>query len=111
MDSEAIRAVSKGLFSNRHKLEVMCAIADAIADGAQDVYPRMISKRVPEAADNQVGVVFGQLHKSGLLTPLEDKTDLQKHRFRARESGVWESARAFLEELRAAPWDPADFSP
>jgi hypothetical protein len=106
MDKHALRAVSKGLFGNRHKLEVLGAIAETIAGGEQDVYPRMISKMLSDAADNQVGEVFNQLHKSGLLIPVTDKTDLQRHRYRARESDLWEMVRALVDELRAASWDP-----
>lgn len=101
------RAVSKGLFGNRHKLEVLGAIAETIAGGEQDVYPRMISKMLSDAADNQAGEVFNQLHKSGLLNPVTDKTDLQRHRYRARESDLWEMVRALVDELRAASWDHA----
>lgn len=111
MDDNAYRAVSKGLFGNRHKLEVLCEIANAIADGEQDVYPRMISRKVINAADNQVGDVFNQLHRGGLLIPVADKADAQKHRYRARESAIWEMLRDFSTELRAAPWDPEDLVP
>jgi hypothetical protein len=106
MDDNALRDVSRGLFGNRHKLEVIGAIAEALAGGAQDVYPRMISKMLRDAADNQVAEVFTQLHKGGLLIPVTDKTDVQKHRYRPRESGVWDAALGLREELRAAPWDP-----
>lgn len=106
MDDEALRDVSRGLFGNRHKLEVIAAIASATAAGAEDVYPRMISKKVPEAADKQVVDVFNQLHKGGLLIPVVDKTDRQKHRYRPRESGVWDIALELLRELRGAPWAP-----
>jgi hypothetical protein len=106
MDDNALRAVSKGLFGNRHKLEILSAIAEIFADGGQDVYPRMVSRMVQEAADNQVGDVFNQLHSGGLLIPITDKADLQKHRYRARESGIWDAALALTEELRGARWDP-----
>jgi hypothetical protein len=111
MDDDAMRDVSKGLFGNRHKLEVIAAIAGAVAEGFQDVYPRMISKRLSEAADKQVVDVFNQLEKGGLLIPITDKADLQKHRYRPRESNVWDSARALLEELRAASWHPDELVP
>jgi hypothetical protein len=106
MDDNALRDVSKGLFGNRHKLEAIGAIAEVLVEGAEDVYPRMISKMLRDAADNQVGEVFTQLHRGGLLIPITDKTDAQKHRYRPRESGVWDAALALMEELRAAPWDP-----
>ncbi len=108
MDDAALRGVSRALFGNRHKLEVIAAIAEAFAEGAQDVYPRMISKTVAEAADKQVGEVFSQLHSGGLLIRVDDKTDLQKHRYRTRDSTVWDMAQALLEELRTASWSPAD---
>jgi hypothetical protein len=110
VDDDALRDVSRGIFGNRHKLEVIAAIATAVAEGAQDVYPRMISKKLSEAADKQVLEVFNQLIKGGLLIPVADKTDHQKHRYRARENGVWDAARALLDELRAAPWHPTEFS-
>ncbi|MEZ0053707.1 hypothetical protein ABIA30_004740 [Mycobacterium sp. MAA66] len=110
MDDEALRNVSKGLFGNRHKLEVIAAIGDAIVDGAQDVYPRMISKTLRDAADKQVGEIFTQLRCGGLLIPVADKTDLQKHRYRARESEVWEVARNLLAELQAAAWRPDELT-
>ncbi|QQW33529.1 hypothetical protein [Mycobacterium marinum] len=106
MDDNALRAVSKGLFGNRHKLEVISAIAEVNAGGAPDVYPRMISKMLRVAADNQVGEVFTQLLRGGLLIPVMDKQDAQKHRCRPRESGVWQAALALMEELRDAQWDP-----
>lgn len=108
MDDAALRGVSRGLFGNRHKLEVVAAIGNAFEEGAPDVYPRMISKLVTEAADKQVGEIFAQLHSGGLLIRVDDKTDLQKHRYRARESSVWEMARVLLEEVRTAAWSPAD---
>lgn len=108
LEDDALRNVSRGLFGNRHKLEVIAAIATAVAQGAQDVYPRMISKKLSEAADKQVLEVFNQLHRGGLLIPVEDKTDYQKRRYRHRESSVWDTARILLEELRSAPWDPAE---
>lgn len=108
MDGDALRRVSRGLFGNRHKLEVIAAIAQAFAEGAQDVYPRMISKVVTEAADKQVGEVFTQLHSGGLLIPVDDKADLQKHRYRARDSGIWEAAQSLVDELRAAAWSAED---
>ncbi|OKH84227.1 hypothetical protein EB75_05420 [Mycobacterium sp. ST-F2] len=85
---------------------MIAAIGDAIADGAQDVYPRMISKTLRDAADKQVGEIFTQLRSGGLLIPVVDKTDLQKNRYRARESEVWEAARNLLAELRLAAWRP-----
>jgi|ERR1700730_124592 len=111
MDGNALRAVSKGLFGNRHKLEILSAIAEALADGAQDIYPRMVSRMVREAADNQVGDVFNQLHNGGLLIPITDKTDLQKHRYRARDSAVWDMVRELVTELRAASWEPEEVAP
>ena len=111
MDDEALRGVSKGLLGNRHKLEVIAAIANEFADGAQDVYPRMISKRVPDAADKQVGEIFAQLRTGGLIIPVSDKEDLQRHRYRARNSTLWEAITELLEELRAADWSPDDGTP
>ncbi|MCX2929263.1 hypothetical protein ORI20_03180 [Mycobacterium sp. CVI_P3] len=107
MDNEALRDVSRGLFGNRHKLEVIAAIARMLAAGVQEVYPRMVSKKVTEAADKQVVEVFNQLEKGGLLIPVADKTDRQQiHWYRPRESGVWEIALALVDEFRAAPWTP-----
>ncbi|OBK25579.1 hypothetical protein [Mycobacterium asiaticum] len=108
MDEDAIRNVSRGLFGNKHKLEIIAAIAEVIAEGESDFYPRRISKLVPEAADNQVGSVIEQLRSGGLLIPVTDKVDLQKHRFRARDSGIWELAQSLLSELAAASWDPPE---
>jgi hypothetical protein len=110
VDQEAARSVSRGVFGNKHKLEIIVAIAAILADGEGDFYPRMISKLVPDAADNQVGKVIRQLHCAGLLIPVTDKADLQKHRFRARESNVWELAQSLLTELRSASWDPPEES-
>ncbi|ORV88627.1 hypothetical protein [Mycolicibacterium iranicum] len=110
MDDEALRSVSRGLLGNKHKLEVLAAIAEAFAEGAQDVYPRMISKMVGDAADKQVNEIFTQLRNGGLLVRVEDKTDQQKHRYRARETSAWEAARTLVEELRAAAWSPDELA-
>ena len=108
MDEAAVRNVSRGLFGNKYKLEIIAAIAAVLADGGDDFYARGISKLVPAAADNQVGKVIQQLHAAGLLIPLADKMELQKRRFRARQSVVWEMAQSLLDELTAAAWDPPE---
>lgn len=108
MDEDAVRSVSRGLFGNKYKLDIIAAIAAVVADGGDDFYARGISKLVPAAADNQVGKVIGQLHSAGLLIAVTDKVDLQKHRFRARDSGIWELAQSLISELAAASWDPPE---
>jgi hypothetical protein len=108
VDNPDIRGVSRGLLGNMHKLEIIAAIAKVIADGEQDFYPRRISKLVPEAADNQVRTVIAQLHSAGLLIPVIDKTDLKKHRFRARECSVWQLGLSLLSELSSASWEPPE---
>ena len=105
MELDSLRRVSRGLFGNQHKLEVIAAIGDAIDDGEQDVFSRQIAKRLPDAADNQVRDVVIQLASSGLLMRVEDKTDQLRHRYRPRDSACWSACRELRDELRAAAWE------
>jgi hypothetical protein len=105
MDEPSMRRVSRSLLGNKHKLEVVVAIATVLDEGLQDFYPRLISQRVPAAADNQVNDVIKQLEAGGLLIPVEDKADQLRNRYRARESSYWRLCQVLLEELREASWE------
>lgn len=108
MDETSMRRVSRGMLGNQHKLEIVAAIADVLAEGAQDFYARQISKAVPSAADNQVSDVFKQLHEAGLLIPVEEKGDRLRKLYRARESEYWTMCRALRHDLLAAAWEPGE---
>lgn len=64
--SDTTKALSSALFTQKHKLDVLCAVAEWPAD--QPLYARGVAD-MSGIRENQVGPVLRQLAVAGLITP------------------------------------------